>query len=222
MRRKVPASVWAVLPIAIVVVGAFAAATYTNVRRDTRQEGVIQQLSDDVRKLRTQVQDKGETPVAPPPEVRLAVNTPPTSAAPPSVDQVRDMVEDYMRDRGSVTDAEINAAVKAFCALRDCTGLPGAPGAAGAAGAAGPAGPQGPMGPQGAPGGQGQQGPPGPTGPQGPQGDTGLQGPQGPQGIPGQNGAQGPAVREFTFGLFVCRDTDGDLNYTCEALTPAG
>jgi hypothetical protein len=226
VTRRVPPAVWAIFPIAAITVLGIMGATIVGLHNDLRtQQGAVQQLADDSRNLRTQVQDKGDTPVAPPPEVRLNAETPPTTAAPLTEDQARELIEDYFKDKESATPADVTQAVVAYCALRGCVGQPGQPGAAGSAGAAGPQGPAGLPGPQGA---TGSQGPPGPTGPQGApgvngsdgaQGEPGAQGPPGPAG---PQGAQGPPVGSFSISgpglgaLLVCRDEDGDTQYTCE------
>jgi hypothetical protein len=155
----------------------------------------------------------------------LNADTPPTTAAPMTEDQARELIEDYFKDKESATPADVTQAVVAYCALRGCVGQPGQPGAAGSAGAAGPQGPAGLPGPQGATGSQGPAGPAGPQGASGVDGSDGAQGEPGAQGPPGPagpQGAQGPPVGSFSISgpglgaLLVCRDEDGDTQYTCE------
>lgn len=229
-RPRVPAVVWPVVVLGVVVALGLIGATIVDLRAELQKtKGALQQVSDDSRNLRTQVQGTGQTPVAPPPEVRLAASTPPTTASPPSEAQVRDAVTDYLDDHPPAdgktpSAADVQQAIIAYCALRGCVGAIGQPGAAGSAGAAGPPGPQGATGAQGPAGSQGPQGVPGPSGAdgsQGPQGEPGAQGPPGPAGPPGpqgQQGAQGPPVGSFSFLGFTCDDQDGDTVYTCTAL----
>lgn len=108
-------------------------------------------------------------------------------------------------------------------------GVQGLQGLQGPQGEQGPRGETGPKGPRGFPGSNGQngstgvQGEVGPEGPQGPQGEIGPTGPPGPQGPTGENGPAGyPDSFSYTTqnGLgqettYVCRDPDGDHNYTC-------
>jgi hypothetical protein len=228
VTRRVPPVVWALVPIAALTVLGVMGATIVGLHNDLRtQQGAVQQLADDSRNLRTQVQDKGDTPVAPPPEVRLNAETPPTTAAPLTETQARDLIADYFKDNDAVTPADVTQAVTAYCALRGCVGSPGQPGSAGSAGAAGPQGPVGPPGPQGATGSQGPAGPTGPQGAPGVNGSEGAQGQPGAQGPPGPagpQGAQGPPVGSFTFGAlgvnYVCTDPEGDAQYTCELVVP--
>lgn len=214
----------ALLPLAALAVLGLLAGTIVDLRHDlANQRATSGQLAADVKKLRTQVQDVGGEPAAPPPEVRLGATTPVTTPAPPTGDQVRAAVEDYNKDKPAVSEADIAQQVVAFCAVRGCSGQPGAAGAAGAAGPAGPQGSTGAQGPPGQPGLQGPQGPAGVNGAEGPQGEPGAQGPvgpPGPQGEPGPAGAQGPPVSEFSFGVLgvtvVCRDPEADGAYACE------
>lgn len=236
---RVPWVVWALVPLLIAALAAIGAVV-ADLRRQSDLRGeVIEDLSTDVQRLRSQVEAGGETPVAPPPEVRTGAADLPQTDSPPTQDQVRAAVEEFMRSEDpQVSPQDVARAVESYCALTRCVGLPGQPGApgtpgtpgaageAGAPGAAGPAGPPGPAGPAGPPGAAGDvgeegepgaQGDPGPAGPPGPQGEPG---PAGPAGPPGPQGAQGPPVGSFTFGAlglnFVCADSEGDGQYTCE------
>jgi hypothetical protein len=133
----------------------------------------------------------------------------------PTEEQVRAAVTAYLTANPPLpgrppTDAEIDAAVSAFCATRnDC---------AGPAGAAGPRGEQG----------DSVVGPEGPRGPAGADATdaqvataveafcairNGCIGPQGPIGSPGP----APVSWTFTFRnrAFVCSDPDGNLAYDC-------
>ena len=226
MRRWRPSAVaWVALSLVVLVGFGLVAARDAALRTDRlNRAAVIDQLTADVKNLRTQVQATGGTPAAPPPEVRLGATTAATTPSPPSQEQVRDAIENYFKDNQAVSPADVSQAVVAYCALHVCAGQPGQPGSAGAAGAAGPQGPSGPPGPQGATGAQGAPGGVGPSGPagadgsQGPQGEPGAQGPVGPAG---PSGAQGPPVGSFSFSplpgvVLTCSDPDGDTQYTCD------
>ena len=225
-RRRVPPVVWAVLPVAVLVALGVMGATIADLRTELRgQRNSLALLTADSKNLRTQVQDTGETPVAPPPEVRLGATSPVTTPSPPSEDQVEDAVRKFLEDDPAVTPADVSQAVVAYCALRTCVGSPGQPGASGAEGPTGPQGPQGSQGatgPQGPAGPQGQPGAQGPTGADGAQGPPGGQGPAGADGAPGLPGGQGPPVGSFTFTFlltnYLCADSENDGQYTCQAV----
>lgn len=91
-------------------------------------------------------------------------------------------------------------------------GVSGAPGASGASGASGEPG----TAVTGAPGASGVPGAPGENGANGTSGTSGTSGADGERGPQGE---RGPAPASFTFTFlgqdYVCRDTDGDGDYTC-------
>lgn len=216
-RRRLPMLVWVVLPTVALVAAGIIGNRIVNLQdKITNLESSRDQFVSDIKKLRTQAQDEGLTPAAPPPEVRLGASTPVTTPAPATQDQVREAVEDFNADKPDVSEADIAVQVATFCALRSCAGEPGTPGAAGPAGpqgstgAQGPAGPQGPTGPAGVNGSAGAQGEPGVQGP------MGLTGPQGEPGPAGSQGAQGPPVGSFSFLGLTCSDPEGDGQYACE------
>lgn len=224
-----PPAVWAVVPVVVLVAVGFGGATIVDLRHEVRsQQTILDQLTSDSKNLRTQVQASGETPVAPPPEVRLGATTPAATPSAPTEDQVDDAVRRFLEDDPAVTPSDVSQAVVAYCALRGCVGSPGQPGQPGGSGATGPAGPQGPQGSQGATGPlgpagpQGQPGSQGPTGGSGADGATGPQGPPGADGQPGPQGSQGAPVGSFSFTFLLtnysCSDVEGDGAYTCEAV----
>lgn len=159
--------------------------------QDTAEEGREDRdvLIEDVRVLRDQVEDLGQTPAAPEPEERVAEDAPPP-----------------------VSDERLDAAVQRFCGLPGCRGPRGFPGPDGPRGIQGLQGEQGETGPTGA---TGEPGEVGATGPQGEAGEPGSTGPQGEQGEPGPTGpegAQGPAGEDGADG----QDGRGIVTVTIE------
>ena len=228
MWRRPSALAWVVLWIAVLLVAGVGTIVNVNLAGDRDALAkTVERLSGDVTNLRTQLEEEGEVPVAPPPEIRTEAADAEQPPTPPSEDQVRAAVEDYFDDQPAVTPAEITQAVVGYCALRGCAGSPGQPGPPGPVGAAGIPGPEGPAGPQGPPGELGPQGPPGDQGPEGEPGPPGAEGPPGPPGPEGSPGAQGPPgppgppPGSFTFTVllttYTCSDPDADGAYTCEA-----
>lgn len=123
-----------------------------------RRGGVVSTLVGDVRALRQQVVEEGETPVAPDP-TRAVEDLPDRMEVPVPIPGPRGLT-------GSPGPSGSPG--------RD--GSDGSDGTSGVDGAPGVVGPTGPAGPQGEPGATG------PQGEQGPRGDTGEQGPAGPAG----------------------------------------
>lgn len=156
--------------------------------QDTAEEGREDRdvLIEDVRVLRDQIEDLGQTPAAPEPEERVAEDPPPP-----------------------VSDERLDAAVQRFCGLPGCRGprgFPGAdsvvPGPRGPRGEPGESitGPEGPVGPSGESivGPQGEPGPAGESvaGPQGPPGES-ITGPPGPTGSDGADGEDGRGIVDW-------------------------
>lgn len=130
-----------------------------------RRGRAVTTLATDVRELRTQVSDEGETPVAPDPA---------------------DAVEN-LPDR-----AEVPVPIPGPRGPAGRTGPAGTPGSSGTDGEDGSDGAAGERGQDGAPGTDGTSGEQGAPGPAGPAGPAGEQGPRGEQGEPGPRGEQGP------------------------------
>lgn len=131
-----------------------------------RRGEAVSTLASDVRALRTQVTDQGETPVAPDPS---------------------DAVDDLP------ARAEVPVSVPGARGAQGERGEPGDPGQPGETGTPGQAGEDGADGKDGAPGEPGADGATGPAGPAGPAGATGPQGERGEKGDQGEAGPPGPA-----------------------------
>lgn len=153
-----------------------------------RRGAAVNILAQDVRVLREQVEDGGETPAVPDPS---------------------EAVED-LEDR-----AQVPVSIPGPRGPAGAPGEPGTPGATGAPGRAGKdgvdgkngVGEPGPTGPPGAPGPPGAQGEPGPAGPPGPEGE---QGPRGEAGRDGQTCPEGYSLQTppWDEAALVCREDD--------------
>ncbi|MFE7237165.1 collagen-like protein [Streptomyces sp. NPDC057580] len=162
----------------------------------------VSTLATDVRKLRSQLQAKGETPVAPDPTKAISdlpdrAEVPVPIPGPPGP----------KGDKGDKGDTGAAAPT-----ITPSPGPSGAPGVAGADSTV--PGPQGPAGPPGA-----DSTVPGPAGPAGSAGPAGEQGPR---------GEQGPAPSGWTYTdptgtTYECApDSTGSTHYTCRTTsTPA-
>ncbi|MER8158176.1 collagen-like protein [Streptomyces sp. NPDC094472] len=126
-----------------------------------RRGDAVSTLATDVRRLRTQLQSEGKTPVAPDP-TRAVEDLPARAEVPVPIPGPRG-------PDGSPGEA-------------------GRDGASGKPGSAGPSGKPGADGSDGATGQQGPQGEPGPAGPQGPAGPPGANGTDGRDGADGRDG----------------------------------
>jgi hypothetical protein len=132
--------------VAFVLLGV---AAWTQHARADRQQGAINRLSTGLDGVRSQVQQLGATPVAPPAASIVSKSAPPTTPAvdEPSYDEVYAAVREYLTEHppaagATPTTAEIRGIVAAY--FKSNPAPSGAPGSPGAQGIAGPTGPQGP------------------------------------------------------------------------------
>ncbi|OSZ58658.1 hypothetical protein OQI_20340 [Streptomyces pharetrae CZA14] len=149
-------------------IGAEAARADQLAAEADRRGEAVSTLAADVRRLRVQVRDGGQTPAAPDPA---------------------EAVEDLP------ARAEVPVPIPGPRGETGPAGRPGQDGDDGEDGTPGEPGQDGVDGEDGAPGEPGQdgaQGPVGPAGEQGPRGEQGPPGARGPQGEPGPRGEQGP------------------------------
>lgn len=157
-----------------------------------RRGTAVSTLAGDVRRLRTQIEEDGKTPVAPDPS-KAVKNLPQRAQVPVPIPGPRGPVGPSGAP-GSAGDA-------------------GKQGERGADGEPGEPGPSGPPGPQGDPGGKGDKGDPGS---QGPRGDTGPTGPQGPAGPPPSSW-----TFTYGGVTYTCRQNGSGTTYTCDPSGPA-
>lgn len=148
-------------------------------------------LATDVRTLRTQLEEAGETPRAPDPGARDLEVT--VVEGPAGRDGLRGP-----RGRSGPPGVDGQEGGPGPAGTSGDDGPPGPAGLAGPVGSPGPSGASGevgdpgPTGARGEPGATGARGEPGPAGPAGERGPVGVQGEAGPRGEPGPTGERGP------------------------------
>ncbi|MFB7359658.1 collagen-like protein [Streptomyces gardneri] len=168
-------------------------------------------LAADVRKLRTQIESDGKTPVAPDPTAAVD-DLPDRSTVPVPIPGPKG-------DKGDKGDPGTNApspspGPSGPTGRPGINGAPGRDGANGTDGVDGTAGPAGPVGPVGPTGPAGPAGPTGPPGTPGKDGAAGEDGSDGQNGTPGKDGADGRPPAGWTY-----TDPQG-VTYTCTPTTP--
>jgi hypothetical protein len=197
-------------------------AIATNIKQNTELRdnlNTIGILSNDVAGLRTQIYSLGQTPTAPPPEVRTEGNI--TTVVGPKGDK---------GETGSPGKDGKDGSTPTCYFFDSCIGpmgLTGPKGDNGTNGTNGIDGKNGTDGMDGATGPQGEQGISGSEGPQGVQGEQGPQGsegPQGPQGIQGEQGFPGPLAPTYSVtnpdGTSMTCVLDAPAHYTCKLDLP--
>lgn len=193
-----------VLVLVILASTAVGLGIATNIKQNSELHDALVTvgvMSNDIAGLRAQVYSLGQTPSAPPPEVRT-----------------EGQITTVVGPKGDKGDPGKDGSTPVCFYIDACQGPKGDPGVNG------PPGPKGDQGVQGIEGEQGPQGEPGVNGTNGTNGVDGSPGPQGPEGPQGPQGIPGefPAIYTVTNADLTTQTCvrDAPSHYTCTLDAP--